>query len=159
MLISTGVSNTPYNRVAVHHKGQTIHNRDKWWSSGMVQIWVTWPDQLRLLKKGTLPDSKVHGVNVGPIWGRQDPDGPHVGSMNFAILDIILKVVQLKIYDKVLSKFCNTQSPLWVMKTCIQLSYKHSTPFGFTMIEFFWLTGYLKEAVRWYGIITFCFQI
>ena len=31
------------------------------------------------------PDNKVHGVNMGPIWGRQDPDGPHVGPMNFAI--------------------------------------------------------------------------
>ena len=25
------------------------------------------------------PDSKVHGANMGPIWGRQDPGGPHVG--------------------------------------------------------------------------------
>ena len=31
------------------------------------------------------PDSKVHGVNMGPIWGRQDPGGPHVGPMNIAI--------------------------------------------------------------------------
>ena len=31
------------------------------------------------------PDSKVHGGNMGPIWGRQDPGGPHVGPMNFAI--------------------------------------------------------------------------
>ena len=31
------------------------------------------------------PDSKVHGDNMGPIWGRQDPGGPHVGPMNFAI--------------------------------------------------------------------------
>ena len=31
------------------------------------------------------PDSKVHGANMGPIWGRRDPDGPHVGPMNFAI--------------------------------------------------------------------------
>ena len=23
------------------------------------------------------PDSKVHGANMGPIWGRQDPGGPH----------------------------------------------------------------------------------
>ena len=23
------------------------------------------------------PDSKVHGANMGPIWGRQDPVGPH----------------------------------------------------------------------------------
>ena len=32
-----------------------------------------------------LPDSKVPGANMGPIWGRQDPGGPHVGPMNFAI--------------------------------------------------------------------------
>ena len=31
------------------------------------------------------PDSKVHGANTGPIWGRQDPSGLHVGPMNFAI--------------------------------------------------------------------------
>ena len=32
-------------------------------------------------------DSKVHGANMGPIWGWQDPGGPHVGPMNFAIWD------------------------------------------------------------------------
>ena len=31
------------------------------------------------------PNSKVHGANMGPSWGRQDPGGPHVGPMNFAI--------------------------------------------------------------------------
>ena len=31
------------------------------------------------------PDSKVHGANMGLIWGRQDPGGPHVGPMNFVI--------------------------------------------------------------------------
>ena len=35
--------------------------------------------------KKSIPDSKVHGANMGPIWGRQDPDGPHVGPMSFAI--------------------------------------------------------------------------
>ena len=35
----------------------------------------------------THPDSKVHGANMGPIWGRQDLSGPHVGPMNFAIWD------------------------------------------------------------------------
>ena len=34
-----------------------------------------------------IPDSKVHGANMGPIWGRQDPGGPHAGPMNFAIWD------------------------------------------------------------------------
>ena len=32
-----------------------------------------------------VPDGKVHGANMGPIWGRQDLGGPHVGPMNFAI--------------------------------------------------------------------------
>ena len=31
------------------------------------------------------PDSKIHGANMGPIWGRQDAGGSHVGPMNLAI--------------------------------------------------------------------------
>ena len=30
------------------------------------------------------PESKVHGANMGSIWGRRDPGGSHVGPMNFA---------------------------------------------------------------------------
>ena len=33
----------------------------------------------------TDPDSKVHGANMGPIWGRQHPGIPHIGPMKFAI--------------------------------------------------------------------------
>ena len=36
------------------------------------------------------PDIKVHGANMGPIWGRQEPGGPHVGPMNLAIWAILL---------------------------------------------------------------------
>ena len=39
-----------------------------------------------------IPNSKVHGANMGPIWGQQDPGGPHVGPMNFAIWDNIMLV-------------------------------------------------------------------
>ena len=39
----------------------------------------------RIPKRATAPDSKVHGTNVGPIWGRHDPGGPHVGPMNLAV--------------------------------------------------------------------------
>ena len=39
----------------------------------------------RLLSLAGVPDSKVHGTNMGPIWGRQDPGGPHVGPLNLAI--------------------------------------------------------------------------
>ena len=34
---------------------------------------------------GNCPNNKVHGASMGPIWGRQDPGGPHVGPMNFVI--------------------------------------------------------------------------
>ena len=36
------------------------------------------------------PDSKVHGANMGPIWGRQDPGGSHIGSMKFCYLGAFL---------------------------------------------------------------------
>ena len=35
-----------------------------------------------------IPDSKIHGANMGPIWGQQDPGGPHVGPMNIAIWEV-----------------------------------------------------------------------
>ena len=37
---------------------------------------------------GKIPDSKLHGASMGPIWGRQDPGGLHVGPMNFVIWDV-----------------------------------------------------------------------
>ena len=33
----------------------------------------------------TVPDSKVHGANMGPIWGQQAPGWPYVDPTNFAI--------------------------------------------------------------------------
>ena len=33
----------------------------------------------------TDPDSKIYGASMGPIWGRQDPGGPHVSPMNLTI--------------------------------------------------------------------------
>ena len=38
------------------------------------------------------PDGKVQEANVGPIWGRQDPGGTHVGPMNFAIWEVLQPV-------------------------------------------------------------------
>ena len=35
--------------------------------------------------ENSIPDSKVHGANMGPIWGQQDPGGSHVGPMNLVI--------------------------------------------------------------------------
>ena len=40
------------------------------------------------------PGSKIYGAKIGPIWGRQDPGGPHVGPMNFAIWELNSKAIQ-----------------------------------------------------------------
>ena len=40
------------------------------------------------------PDSKVHGANMGPTWGRQVPDGSHIGPTNLAIWVSSQKVVK-----------------------------------------------------------------
>ena len=50
------------------------------------------------------PDSKVHGGNMGPIWGRQDPSGPHVGPMNLAIW----------VVDRVLAKQMKYSVGFWI---------------------------------------------
>ena len=53
----------------------------------MLSLWVwQWFEEVH--SNQPIPDSKVHGANMGPTWGRQDPGGPHVDPMNFAIWDI-----------------------------------------------------------------------
>ena len=47
---------------------------------------LAWLILLICIPAESLPDSKVHGANMGSITGRQDPGGPHVGPMNFTIL-------------------------------------------------------------------------
>ena len=37
-----------------------------------------------------IPDSKLHGANMGPTWVLSVPDGPHGGPMNLAIMDTCL---------------------------------------------------------------------
>ena len=36
-----------------------------------------------------IPDSKVHGANMGPTWVLSAPGVPHVGPMNLAVRDAI----------------------------------------------------------------------
>ena len=43
----------------------------------------------------SVPDSKVAGAIMGPIWGQQDPGGPHIGPMNFAIWGITTSKLQM----------------------------------------------------------------
>ena len=57
------------------------HNKGEWTKITLWRCGKAW--------RKTFPDSKVHGSNMGPTWGRQDPGVPHVGPMNFAIWAMI----------------------------------------------------------------------
>ena len=52
------------------------------------------------------PDSKVPGTNMGPIWGRQDPGGPHVDPRNLAIWVAAPHVVVILVSSVLLLKYC-----------------------------------------------------
>ena len=52
--------------------------------SGVTNVIFT-KDSLKAIIHQAFPDSKVHGANMGPIWGQQDPRGPYAGPMNFVI--------------------------------------------------------------------------
>ena len=58
-----------------------------WWCYDIETLFVLYERKILVIGGFRIqrPDSKVHGVNMGPIWGRQDPGGPHVGPMNLAI--------------------------------------------------------------------------
>ena len=84
----------------------TSHELYKWFSCGLLccvilsvfigVVWsiYLWPSLLPLEQSykflpshwgDHIPNIKIHGANMGPIWGREDPGGPHVGPMDLAI--------------------------------------------------------------------------
>ena len=55
-----------------------------------------------------IPNNKVHGANMGPKWGRQDPGGPYVGPMNLAIWDVcnVAQVTWLLVFCQIITNCC-----------------------------------------------------
>ena len=51
-----------------------------WWQHMTLRIWVHTGSGKGLMPDGTNPDSKVHGANMGPIWGREDHELCYLGS-------------------------------------------------------------------------------
>ena len=50
----------------------------------------------------TILDSKIHGANVGPTWGRQAPGGPHVGPNEPCSLVILhVNILEGDLFDSV----------------------------------------------------------
>ena len=94
------------------------------------------------------PDSKGHGANMGPIWGRQDPSGPHVGPMNFATwvhIRLIVDNVRLGNYQIVIcfnavyvSTINNKSIPFYKNLLPIEyvaLGYRHMSTMAFCVSE------------------------
>ena len=71
----------------------------KFWHDKCVPLWHV----------QTFFDSKVHGSNREPIWDRRDPDGPHAGPIDFAVLvcsDVL-------IYNRIIT--IQTVHRIWIM--------------------------------------------
>ena len=58
-----------------------------------------------------VPDSKVHGANMGPTWVLSAPDAPRVGRMNLAIR-VITKDIQCSLCYVTLTDTVNFCMPL-----------------------------------------------
>ena len=56
------------------------------WKLKTAQLMCIWCWVCRYML-WSIHDSKVHGANMGPTWGRQDPGGSHVGAVNLASWD------------------------------------------------------------------------
>ena len=86
----TDIGSFALSKCLFHSSLSTTQNcRDRHVSSHFAQGWAAWE---------CCPDSKVHGANMGLIWGRQDPGGPHVGPINLAIwvgleFDNVIRVI------------------------------------------------------------------
>ena len=82
--------------VVLYRLGQSSHLQQLPWSKTSAQCFdphsffsygvyeLLYPGNWGL----SIPDSKVHGANMGPTWVLSAPDGPHVGPTNLAIRDV-----------------------------------------------------------------------
>ena len=98
-----------------HKHIQHIHDGQAygWWINGLKYCQMNeWKDNNTLeCRWWPSPDSKVHWVNMGPIWGRQDAGGPHVGTMNFAIRQYnwTTKLDWFRCTEQLISEISNTK--------------------------------------------------
>ena len=70
------------NKKELRASFSTVMRRTEWSGKGVLHVLAD------TSCAQSIPGSKVHEANTGPIWGRQGPAGPHVGPMNLAIWDV-----------------------------------------------------------------------
>ena len=71
-------------------------------------------------RRSSIPDSKVHGANMGPTWVLSAPDGLHIGPMNLAMRDIMVFCSWVVVCYHIVSEQCNTLPPvvfcfIWIL--------------------------------------------
>ena len=78
------------NPVIVFEKQTLIWYKTYWshikWAIHAINTGAT---SIQRATTTSIPDSKVHGANMGPTWVLSAPDGPHFGSVDLAIGDIL----------------------------------------------------------------------
>ena len=87
------ISNESYNLCDMWHltilrKISNFYSNTRFFWSPESGISINFPTMLTFCpetRNCQYPDSKVHRADMEPIWGRQDPGGPHVDLMNFVI--------------------------------------------------------------------------
>ena len=111
-----------------------------------------------LLSILSYPYSTVHGANMGPIWGWQDPGGPRVGPMNFAIW--VIMIIHLPISFSIASLAvgllyaCPSASEVNLKNMDKIIWYPHSKfdSTGFVPLRCWWheplCTEYGKQGIR-----------
>ena len=69
----------------VWNRGWSVVGR--WKHHFILHCKVSYFPAICLGTRNKIPDSKVHGANMGPNWVLSSPNGPHVGPMSLALRD------------------------------------------------------------------------
>ena len=101
--------------------------------------------QQQLVEFGTdatqfISDSKVHGANMGPIWGRQDPDGPMLAPWT-------LPSGKSDQYQKLLCSWCKTWRSFYNLAINILLDYLHDDVIKWKHYPRYW--PFVRGIHRW----------
>ena len=92
------------------------------------------------------PYNKVHGANMGSIWGRQDPGGPPAGLMNFATwVESKHKHFVLK---KMYTEYSLKNTPILCKSQCVQSLKKNVYHWAAYSISLYWLRHFCCSLPR-----------
>ena len=107
-------------------------------------------------------ESTVHGAHMGPIWGQQDPDGPHVDPMNLAIWDVFHSQMKQKVCSchDIIMKWIHVIMDVWydlLWNVKWPDLFVYLTPLSWEKIEAISKTTF-SNAISWMKIDEFLLQ-